>query len=610
MKKALTVQVLLASTSLMLAMSAHAYTWELDDISTSTKYTVEPHFFYIGKGAEWENIQFSSNYSTESDITLLVKYDDKLIYNTTLNGDGKLNFDIPKSHSGFHRLDFIIQQYAKPTTLNQTKDSFCSEDIDHLTYFNNSQLDFIPIRKDYQLKYLPDALFNPQARRPSPFVGILKYNRKEITEASMLARLASSWGAVTPIEWVDSGQTNLNDETNFIIEVIHSPTPLKGGALVQIAKPTDGVATLSITYHTQQELTAAINGLINPSYVQQLNTGSAIFPTTISNPTWAQFKKINTLADLGIEDFRLNHAEKNLFLDFPAVWQPTDILQGQIALRIQSGLLQGSNITAWIDGGLAGSMKTADLASDPVNRQFNIFAKAISNTTNFSLKLENSVIANSQCLPNAHGSLWIDTAKSTVKLPHKFKNGVAAISMTLATTPTIAIDDQSGALNIAIVLGQVAKKMLLTQAPIPLNLVRYAPGTPQSINVRVNKDIYQQQVLMHQDIIYAPAAVNGFIVSYNNNRFDVITDSEGGAQTFMHLWGKIQHKIPNNVTKMLVSENGNIYVLQKLIVGNQKAPLVQQSSFFLLIVIISAIMIIIIFLWYWLRRNNEKTDTN
>ncbi|WP_454666114.1 hypothetical protein [Acinetobacter calcoaceticus] len=605
-----TAQVLLASTSLMLAMSAHAYTWELDDISTSTKYTVEPHFFYIGKGAEWENIQFSSNYSTESDTTLLVKYDDKLIYNATLNGDGQLNFDIPKSQSGFHRLDFIIQQYAKPTTLNRTKDSFCSEDIDHLTYFNNSKIDFVPIRKDYQLKYLPDALFNPQARRPTPFVGILKYNRKEITEASMLARLASSWGSVTPIEWVDSGQTNLNDETNFIIEVIRSSTPLRGGALVQIAKPADGVATLSITYHTPQELTAAINGLINPSYVQQLNTGSAIFPTTISNPSWAQFKKITTLADLGIEDFRLNHAEKNLFLDFPAVWQPTDILQGQIALRIQSGLLQGSNITAWIDGGLAGSMKTADLASDPVNRQFNIFAKAISNTTNFSLKLENSVIASSQCLPNAHGSLWIDTAKSTVKLPHKLKNGVAAISMTLATTPTIAIDDQSGALNIAIIMGQVAKKMLLTQAPIPLNLVRYTPSAPQSINVRVNKDIYQQQVLMHQDIIYAPAAVNGFIVSYDNNRFDVITDSEGGAQSFMHLWEKIQHKIPNNVTKMLVSENGNIYVLQKLIVGNQKAPLVQQSSFFLLVVIISAIMIIIIFLWYWLRRNNEKTDTN
>ncbi|MEG9126132.1 hypothetical protein VPJ33_00625 [Acinetobacter baumannii] len=546
-----TAQVLLASTSFLLAMSTHAYTWKLDDISTSTKYTVEPHFFYIGKGAEWQNIQFSSDYSTENDTTVLVKYDDKLIYNTTLNGDGQFKFNIPASQSGFHRLDFIIQQYAKPTTLNQTKETFCTEDIDHLTYLSNSQLDFTPIRNEYRLKDLPDALFNPQARRPTPFVGILKYNRKEITEASMLARLVSSWSSVTPIEWVDSGQTNLNPETNFIIEVIRSASPLKGGALVQIAKPAEGVPTLSITYHTPQELTAAINGLINPTYVQQLDTGSAIFPTTISAPAWAQFKKIDTLADLGIQ-----------------------------------------------------------LASDPVNRQFNIFAKEISNTTNFSLKLENSVIANSQCLPNAHGSLWVDTAKSTVKLPHKLKNGVAALSMTLATKPTIAIDDQSGALNIAIILGQVAKNMLLTQAPMPVNLVRFSPTSPQAVNVRVNKEIYQQQVLMHQNIIYAPAAANGFIVSYNNNRFDVITDSENGAQTFMHLWGKIQHKIPNNVTKMLVSENGNIYVLQKLIVGNQKAPLVQQSSFFLLVVIISAIMIIVIFLWYWLRRNNEKTDTN
>ncbi|MFX5275880.1 hypothetical protein ABTC90_19770, partial [Acinetobacter baumannii] len=81
------------------------------------------------------------------------------------------------------------------------------------------------------------------------------------------------------------------------------------------------------------------------------------------------------------------------------------------------------------------------------------------------------------------------TAKSTVKLPHKLKNGVAALSMTLATKPTIAIDDQSGALNIAIILGQVAKNMLLTQAPMPLNLVRFSPNAPQAVNVRVNKEI-------------------------------------------------------------------------------------------------------------------------
>jgi hypothetical protein len=40
--------------------------------------------------------------------------------------------------------------------------------------------------------------------------------------------------------------------------------------LVQIAKPVEGVPTLSITYHTQQDLTSAVNGLINSSYVQQV----------------------------------------------------------------------------------------------------------------------------------------------------------------------------------------------------------------------------------------------------------------------------------------------------------------------------------------------------
>ncbi|MBD0176110.1 hypothetical protein IAF53_21075, partial [Acinetobacter baumannii] len=56
------------------------------------------------------------------------------------------------------------------------------------------------------------------------------------------------------------------------------------------------------------------------------------------------------------------------------------------------------------------------------------------------------------------------------------------LSMTLATKPTIAIDDQSGALNIAIILGQVAKNMLLTQAPMPVSFRR------SSIIVRLPED--------------------------------------------------------------------------------------------------------------------------
>ncbi|WP_436861262.1 hypothetical protein [Acinetobacter haemolyticus] len=600
-------KILLASATLSLPVFALAdswNTWKFDNINTSNKYTIEPHYFYVGKGSEWQSIRFSSDYSTEHFTTLLVKYDDKLIYNTVLNGDGKLEFNIPAAESGFHRLDFILQQYSPRTSPAADRTTFCSEDVDQVTYLSNSQIDYARHRPVYRLKDLPDALFNPQIVRPTPFVGVLKFNPANVNEASMLGRLMNAWGSVTPVQWYEQNPP-AGQAADFLIEISKSPTPLSQGTLVQISSENN-VPTLQIKYDHPQKLVSAINGLLNPNYLEQLNTSATFLPDKLAAPTWAKIKQIKTLADLGISDFRLNQAEKNLFLNFPAVWQPTDILQGQIALRVQSGLLEGSNITTWIDGGLAGSLKTAELDSDPVNRQFNYFAKTISDSTSFHLKLENSVIVNSQCLPTAKGSLWIDTEKSTVKLPHKLKNGVASLSMAFATHPTIAIDGELGSLEIALILSQTAKRMLLTNDPLPLNFVKFDPAKPELINVQVNPNIYRQQVSMHRDTVYAPAAAKGFLVRFHEQRFDVLTDSIDGAQNFTKFWEKIQQNIPNNASKILVTQNGQVFTLQKIIVGNQKAPLVQQSSFFILVLIISAIMILAILLWYWRKKPNAK----
>ena len=601
------LSILLASTTLSLPVLSSADTWNtwtFNNINTSNKYTIEPHFFYVGKGSEWQSIRFSTEYSTEHFTTLLVKYDDKLIYNTTLNGVGELSFNIPASKSGFHRLDFILQQYSPPTSPAADRTTFCSEDVDQVTYLTNSKMDYLRHRPVYKLKDLPDALFNPQIVRPTPFVGVLKFNSANMAEATMLGRLINAWTPVTPIQWYEQSAP-ADQAVNFFIEISRSATPLPNGTLVQISAQNE-IPTLHIQYDQPEKLASAINGLLNPEYLKQLDTSATFLPNKLAAPNWAKLKQIKTLADLGIEDFRLNQADKNLFLNFPAVWQPTDILEGQIALRVQSGLLEGSNITAWIDGGLAGSLKTAELESDPVNRQFNYFAKTISDHTTFSMKLENSVIVNSQCLPTAKGSLWIDTKKSTVKLPHKIKNGVGSLSMSFATHPTIAIDDNPGSLEMAIAISQAAKKMLMTNDPVPLNLVKFDSSKAEVLNIRVNPNIYRQQILMHPDIIYAPASARGFLVNVHNQRFDVITDSVEGAQNFTRLWDKVQPNIPNNVSKILVAENGQIFALQKIIIGNQKAPLVQQSSFFILIVIISAIMIVAILLWYWRKRPHDQ----
>ncbi|ESK57386.1 hypothetical protein F990_00303 [Acinetobacter tjernbergiae DSM 14971 = CIP 107465] len=148
--------------------------------------------------------------------------------------------------------------------------------------------------------------------------------------------------------------------------------------------------------------------------------------------------------------------------------------------------------------------------------------------------------------------------------------------------------------------------MLMTNNPIPLNLVKVDTAKPEVLNIQVNPNIYRQQVLMHPDIIYAPAAARGFLINFHDQRFDIISDSIEGAQNFTKLWDKIQSNIPNNASKILVAENGQIFILQKIIVGNQKAPLVQQSSFFILIVAISAMMILAILLWFWRKRLNDQ----
>ncbi|MBK5646882.1 MAG: hypothetical protein I4N51_07065, partial [Acinetobacter sp.] len=322
------LKAVVASVALSLPVFALAdtlNTWTFDNINTSNKYTIEPHFFYVGKGSEWQNIRFSSDYSTEHFTTLLVKFDDKLIYNTTLNGDGTLSFDIPATQNGFHRLDFILQQYSPNTSPAADRTTFCSEDVDQVTYLSNSKIEYIRHRPVYRLKDLPDALFNPQVVRPTPFVGVLKYNPANLNEAAMLGRLISAWGSVTPIQWYEQNAPT-EQAPNFYIEIVKSATTLPKGTLVQISTAND-IPTLQIQYDQPEKLVSAINGLLNSDYLQQLNTSATFLPNKLAAPNWAKIKQIHTLADLGISDFRLNQAEKNLFLNFPAVWQPTDILQ-------------------------------------------------------------------------------------------------------------------------------------------------------------------------------------------------------------------------------------------------------------------------------------------
>ena len=589
----------LLAFSLLAAQPAMAAEWLFSDSLSQNRQAPISQYYYVAKGESWSNVSYSASYNTDKNVYLVVHYDDKPIYRATLSNAGMLNFNLPVSNSGFHRLDFIVQPNEPLNSSN-----LCLEEPLQSTSFEQAKLSYQPVRSALLLSDLPDALYNPKQNSKVPLKAAVLYSAQNIKEGSSVARLLSSWEQSRPIQWLNGQEAETPVDFKLILQ---QDSQLKAPALSLSVQ--NNVPALSIQYGTDKQLENAVNALLNSDYLTQLQAASATLPDNISSPRWAVNKRFNNLADLGVQDFRLGQSKQEFSLNFPSVWQPIDILQGQIALRSQSGLLEGSAMTAWINDALAGSIKLADLASDPVDRQFNIFSAEIGDTPHFNLAIENTVLANSKCLPNVQGSVWVNAEKSTLNLPYNLKQGVISLSSVLSTHPSIAVNEHPSSSSMAATAMQTAKKMLLTEAPVPLSLTRFDPAHPQSINIRVNPDIYRQQVQMHLDTLYAPTSAHGFFAIYQNGRFNLITDDAVGAETFNRLWPKIQDQIPDNAAKIFVSAEGNVYVLKKIVLQPKSEPIIEQSNTFVAIVIVSALIVLFALFSVWRKRKNEnKTE--
>lgn len=599
--------LLAAASSLPIQMtSAESENWTFANSISQNKQTEISQYYYVAQGETWDNIIYKARYSTNENTHITVNYDGHQIYKANLTGSGELSFPIPKSIGGFHRLDFFVQSNYRDIENNQ---NLCLiEDPKQTVTLEQANLSYQTVRQKFILKNLPDTLYNPKFNSQTPLKVELTFNQRSISEKSMLARLFSSWDRARPLQWITPNQAT-PETANFNV-VIQQNAQTKTSKLDLSAQ--NNIPTLKIQYRTAKDLENAVNTLLNPTYLQQLNTQSAELPDTVITPQWASVKSFNNLADFGIQDTRLGQGKHNLTLNFPATWQPTDILQGQIALRSQSGLLEGSVITAWINEALAGSMKLADLKSDPVDQQFNIFGAGIAKSSVFNLAIENMLIANSKCIPNTQGSIWINAEKSTVNLPYKQKQGVISISTVLATSPNISVNDNIDSSSMAETVMQTAKNMLMTAEPIPLNLHSLDSENIQKVNIRVDSDIFKQQVLMHTNTLYMPTAAHGFFVIYENEKFHIITDDHIGADVFNLIWPKIQNKIPSDAAKIFVSSDGEIYMLKKMPITNAvNDPLIEQSNTFVIIIIITVIVILILLIMFvrnWRKRKNESKN--
>lgn len=599
-----TLSLCLLATSAMSFMTlSHAAvpaSWTFNDVLSQNKRSQISQYFYVGQGEQWNNAVYKAKYNTDPNTHLLVTYNDKPIYRTTLDGTGLLSFPLPVEKSGFHRLDFIVEN--RETT---SKENMCAEPPIYISSLEQAEISYQPHRSQLRLSELPDALYNPKLTSKTPLRAVFDYNTKSITERNILARLVVGWEHARQIQWFRPEQKT-EQPADYRINIKQVPNLTTAPVKLSYVQ---GIPTLSIEYSTAEQLEAVARVLLQPKFNNQLTGDSASITSSVSEPEWATARTFNTLADFGIQDFRIGLDKYNFSLAFPSVWEPSDSLSGIISLRSQTGLLEGSSISAWINDQLAGNIQLAYLEEKPLDRQFNILGAKVEVKPNYNLHLENSIIANSQCLPAAHGAVWVNTEKSQLTLPYTLKIGVMSASSSLAATPKIAVSGDPGSLGMAVTAMQSAKDMLLTNAPVKLQISTFNPAAPEKVNIRIDAATYQQLVKQHENILYAPTAQNGFFAVFTNDNVHFITSNELGANTFNQYWSGIQSEIPNNVGQIFVSSEGQLHILENISpVKTQQAVIKQSNSFLWIMLGLFAIVVIMLLLLWRKRKNDTKKD--
>jgi len=588
---------------------SHADDWHLTNMSIGDTLGSETRYFYVRKGENWQTAQFHADYDSANGATLAVQLDGKPAYNQILKREGSVDFTLKNLKSGFHRLDFYIQQQ----TLNMNPDRHldrCAEELNGVTMLNAAVIQYQAHRPDgYQIRNLPDALFNPQLPDDSAYLGQLIFDHASDAQATAVAKLTSTWSANTGLHWAD-GPVEGDRRADFSIEVRHDAT-LGQRANISLADAKDPAAksshpNLLIEYGDESALQNAINALINPDYLAQIHSDTLSVTSPVRTPAWGQPVDIKTLADLGVNDFRLDNASRSVPLNFPGAWQPTGPLQGNIALRAQNGLMQGSQLSIWLNDTLAGSVRLDQLTEDPNEHNINYLSAIIRSTTYYDMRFESTLISNGDCLPRAKGTLWVDTHHSGVNLPHRLKIGVAALSPALIPHPTIATDRNPGSLGMAITLLQLTSKMLLGGQPLPALI--QSQGQPTAY-IQINAAAYNKIVQAHADKIYDQYANGGTIIVAGKDHFDVVTQNNDGATNFMYRWPHVQSQIPDGALAVLISQDGEVVVLDQYISTAPAVPKVHESSALILIIPVTLGMLALALWWYMrTRRNDSRKD--
>ncbi|MDP1539399.1 MAG: hypothetical protein Q8L72_01940 [Moraxellaceae bacterium] len=594
----------LASTHTGLALAA-SDVWRTAPAQFGDKEATESRFIYVGKGETWLSPTFKSTANVSFPSSISIRLNGQAVFSSMLSANRVIEFPLGQLKEGFNRLDFLVRQ----TPLMAAEQSHINCEVGTFGVFNLGQgeLSYTRQIKELMLSNLPDVLFNPHVLDRKPYVARIRINTESPTELTALSRLANAWPAVSGVRWVESTLSE-SHRADFTVE-FNKDSQYENNAHISLyfaqARPSDeSHPILRINYGTDQALISAINGLTNKSYLSQLKGNGIRVPDSINEPTWGALKQFNTLADLGLESFRLDSASRAFVLSFPGVWHPTGPLQGNLALRSQSNLIQGSNVTIWINDALSGGAGLDRLSDNDTSRIIPFLSKAPLDNNNYELRVESNLLVSNECSA-PKGSMWVDTELSEAGVPFRIKRGVSSINVHLVNKPTISVDGNEGAFGIATTLFQEAARMLLDGKPLRSTIV---VSEPAKVSVLVDANKFDEKVAQYPESLYAAYANGGVFVSANDDSFELLAQGAFSAENFIYYWPRVQSKITDGASEVLITQDGEVKLLKTVEKRDGLTPTVQDSTIYLYALFVTVLMITGLLVWlWWTRRAGSKT---
>lgn len=559
--------------------SAREDFWPFSDIRFSGLGESATRFVYVPRGSSWEDVFLVAYAATDGRTHLAVRIDDRTVFQSDIDHPQYLTIPIGTLSAGFHRLD-VRASLSVESEQGSEALNYCVEEMRIPLILQRMYATYKEVlTEDQFLSDLPDTLYNPQKPRERPWRVAVLVEPDDLPGIAAVARLMSGMKASAPLNVMHAAATAEGD-ADFMIDVLRDPG-LDAEAEVDLIPPTGAVTDteaarnpnnppaqtwadppgLRIYYRTQEGLDAAVNALLNGSYREQMETNAADFDSMVAPPEWGGIVDFPSLSSLGLGDLEIEGSgSRSLVLPFPSAWEPIGVPEGQIIVRSQDGLMQGSQVQVWVEGALAGSTRLDRLVAGDIQRAIPFQASRVPVDSVIGLRLEATLVTTTDCRPGAKGKVWVDAERSFVNLPHRLKDGLGSMSPALVARPMISVNQNTPGVVSAVLALSANLGPLTGGRPVPIEVV--GDDSRAAVSISVDLQSFRDELLKVDESLYLPELASGVLLMQGSDGYRILAASDNALHLMSRHWAQVEPTLTSGTVTALLTPSGELIQLE------------------------------------------------